>query len=119
MEPFINQVVLVGDRQPYVTALFTLNTAALDTVEGLDAWKGKSIAEISKAEPVVQEVGRAVKRANQQLAPFEQIKRFRILERDFSIEHGELTPTMKVRRTQVLENFRKDVSELYLGKEEM
>jgi long-chain acyl-CoA synthetase len=68
---------------------------------------------------VQTEVGKLVKRVNQQLAPFEQIKRFRILERDFSIEKGELTPTMKVRRTQVIENFRNTVNELYLGKEEI
>jgi long-chain acyl-CoA synthetase len=119
MEPVINQVVLIGDRLPYVTALFTLNTAALDSVEGFEQLKGRPIAELSKAKPVVDEVDRAVKRANKQLAPFEQIKRFRILERDFSIESGEVTPTMKVRRTQVLENFRHHVNELYLGKEEM
>ena len=53
-----------------------------------------------------------------QLAPFEQIRKFRILERDFSIETGELTPTMKVRRNRVLENHRELVSELYMGKEE-
>ena len=52
------------------------------------------------------------------LAPFEQIRKFRILEREFSIEKGELTPTMKVRRNRVLENHREIVSELYMGKEE-
>jgi long-chain acyl-CoA synthetase len=119
MEPLINQVVLVGDRQPYVTALFTLNTAAAETMKGMEEWKGKPVADISQASPVLAEVDKAVKRANRQLAPFEQIKRFRVLERDFSIENGELTPTMKVRRTQVLENFRSAVSELYLGKDEM
>ena len=119
VEPLINQVVLIGDRQPYVTALFTLNTAVAETVDGVDGQKRHTAAELSKAEPVMEEVGRAVKRANKQLAPFEQIKRYRISERDFSIESGELTPTMKVRRQQVLENFRSDISELYLGKEEM
>ena len=54
----------------------------------------------------------------QPLAPFEQIRKFRMLERDFSIERGELTPTMKVRRNRVLENHRELVSELYMGKEE-
>jgi long-chain acyl-CoA synthetase len=67
----------------------------------------------------MEEVGKVVKRVNQHLAPFEQIKRFRILDRELSIENGELTPTMKVRRTQVLENFRSEVNELYLGREEM
>jgi long-chain acyl-CoA synthetase len=60
----------------------------------------------------------AVTRVNQQLADFERIRRFRILPRDFSIESGELTPTMKIRRSRVLENERELVNELYLGKEE-
>jgi long-chain acyl-CoA synthetase len=84
----------------------------------MEEHRGKEIAQIASATPVVAEVGKLVKRVNQQLAPFEQIKRFRILERDFSIERGELTPTMKVRRKQVIENFRHAVNELYLGKEE-
>ncbi len=54
---------------------------------------------------------------NRQLASFEQIRKYRILERDFSIDQGEMTPTMKVRRNRVLENFRAVVSEMYMGKE--
>jgi long-chain acyl-CoA synthetase len=98
-EPVINQVVLVGDRLPYVTALVTINAAEVAT---------SAEAEVKKA----------VARVNRQLAPFEQIRKFRIIERDFSIETGELTPTMKVRRNRVLENHRELVSELYMGKEE-
>jgi len=98
-EPIISQVVLIGDRLPYVTALVTLNA-----VEG--------------ANSAEAEVKNAVARVNRKLAPFEQIRKFRILERDFSIETGELTPTMKVRRNRVLENHRELVSELYMGKEE-
>jgi len=97
-EPIINQVVLIGDRMPYVTALVTVNAAeAADSTEA--------------------DVKKAVARVNRQLAPFEQIRKFRILEREFTIEAGELTPTMKVRRSRVLENHRALVSELYMGKE--
>lgn len=98
-EPIVNHVVLVGDRLPYVTALVTVNASEL-------------------APAVVDEVGKAVARVNKKLAPFEQIRKFRILERDFSIETGELTPTMKIRRNRVLENHREVVSQLYMGKEE-
>ncbi len=98
-EPIINQVVLIGDRLPYVTALLTVNAA--ETPNSAEA-----------------EVKKAVARINRRLAPFEQIRKFRILEREFSIERGELTPTMKVRRNRVLENHRELVSELYMGKEE-
>jgi long-chain acyl-CoA synthetase len=84
----------------------------------MEPFKGREPGEVVVAPPVVTEIQKAVARVNKQLAPFEQIRKFRILERDFSIETGELTPTMKVRRNRVLENNRELVSELYMGKEE-
>lgn len=117
-EPLINQVLLIGDRLPYVTALFTLNAANAQTLEGMQEWKDRSPAGLAAAQPVQERMREAVKRANAHLADFERIRKFRILERDFSIESGELTPTMKVRRSYVLENFRSTVTEMYAGKEE-
>ncbi len=95
-EPAINQVLLIGDRMPYVTALFTVHGTP-EEAQGV--------------------VAKAVKSVNKQLASFEQVRKFKILERDFSIEQGELTPTMKVRRNRVLENHRSLVSEMYMGKD--
>ena len=95
-EPAINQVLLIGDRMPYVTALFTVN------------------GPVSETKPAVEE---AVKQVNRQLPVFEQIRKFKIVDREFSIERGELTPTMKVRRNRVLENHRTLVSEMYMGKD--
>jgi long-chain acyl-CoA synthetase len=116
-EPVINQVVLIGDKLPYVTALFTVNLANVETLKGMENLKGKAPAELVTATPVVAEVGRAVKDINRTLPSFEQIRKFRILEKEFTIESGELTPTMKVRRGKVLENYRDVVSELYMGKD--
>jgi long-chain acyl-CoA synthetase len=95
-EPLINQVLLIGDRMPYVTALFTVN---------------ENSAEAQAA------VAQAVKTVNKELAPFEQIRKFKIVDREFSIEHGEVTPTMKIRRDRVLENHRALVREMYMGRE--
>ena len=64
---------------------------------------------------VMEEIRKAVARVNKQLAPFEQIRKYRILPREFSIEEGELTATMKVRRTRAMENFREQIEELYAG----
>ncbi|MEZ5402874.1 MAG: long-chain fatty acid--CoA ligase [Bryobacteraceae bacterium] len=102
MEPLINQVLLLGDRQSYVAALFTLNPAVAEGQPGLDA---------------AAEVKRIVQKVNRQLAPFEQIRRYHVMDRDFRIEDGELTPTMKLRRARVIENHREIVSNLFLGKE--
>ena len=116
-EPLISQVLLIGDRLPYLTALFTLNTAAAEALRGMDSWRGRPAAEIAQAPPVLAEIHKAVARVNRQLAPFEQVRRYRVLGRDFSIEQGELTATMKVRRTQAIEHFQEDIAELYAGRE--
>jgi long-chain acyl-CoA synthetase len=117
MEPLISQILLVGDRLPFLTALFTLNPTVAQTLKGMEAWNGRPESELPSADPVLAEVHKAVKRVNRQLAPFEQIRKYRILERDFTIEQGELTATMKVRRTRVIENFKNEIEELYAGKE--
>ena len=100
-----------------MTALFTRNQPAAEALKGMDQFKGRPAAEIASAPPVVSEIHKTVARVNKQLAPFEQVRKYRILPRDFSIDQGELTATMKVRRTQAMENFRADIDELYAGKE--
>lgn len=118
LEPIVSQIVLLGDKQPYVTALLTLNPAVLPSLKGMEAYKDKSHAEMIQSPAVTEAVQTVINRVNKQLADFERIRRFRILPRDFSIEQGELTPTMKIRRAKVIENERALVSQLYLGKEE-
>jgi long-chain acyl-CoA synthetase len=66
---------------------------------------------------VLAEIQKAVVRVNKQLAPFEQVRKYRVLPREFSIEEGEVTATMKVRRARALANFKTEVEELYAGRE--
>ena len=117
MEPLISQVLLVGDRLPFLTALFTINSGNAETIKGMDTFRGRPIAEIAQAPPVLAEIHKTVARVNKQLAPFEQVRKYRVLARDFSIEQGELTATMKVRRTRAMENFKQQIDELYAGHE--
>jgi long-chain acyl-CoA synthetase len=116
-EPLISQVLLIGDRLPFVTALFTINPAVAENLPGARAWGRESGVNVSQAPAVLDEIRRAVARVNRQLAPFEQIRRYRVLPRDFSIEQGELTATMKVRRSRAIANFRQEIDELYAGRE--
>jgi long-chain acyl-CoA synthetase len=115
-EPLISQVVLVGDRLPFLTALFTIHTPVAETLSGMDPHKGAAPDQISSSEPVAKEVQKIVTNVNKQLADFEKIRKFRILPRDFTIETGELTATMKVRKQKVLENFREEIDSLYAEK---
>ncbi|MFN0100476.1 MAG: AMP-dependent synthetase/ligase [Bryobacteraceae bacterium] len=115
-DPLIGQMVLAGDRQPYVSALFTLNVAAAEMIDGL---KGKPLPELAAAVEVQQAVKKSVRTANQKLASFEQIKKFRVLPIEFSIEGGELTPTMKVRRSRVIEKYAAQVAEMYAATDDL
>ena len=108
-EPLINQVLLAGDRLPHLVALFTLSTQIAEALPGAKA-EGVPLHE---SQVVLKEVQAAVNRVNQQLAPFEQVKRFRVLDREFTIDRGEVTATMKVRRKQVMENFSAEIDALY------
>ncbi|MBM3754061.1 MAG: long-chain fatty acid--CoA ligase [Acidobacteria bacterium] len=104
-EPLISQMVLAGDKQPFIGALFTVNPAVAESVGDADA--------VQKA------VQAAVRKANTQLAGYEQIKKFRILPADFSIEGGELTPTMKVRRSRVLDKYADVVASMYASSDDL
>jgi long-chain acyl-CoA synthetase len=119
LEPLIAQVLLVGDRLPYVAALLTLNPAAADAIPNLEPGVEQTTAALARSAAAMAEVKRIVQRVNKELAPFEQIRKFHILDRDFSIEAGELTPTMKLRRKQVLDNFREEVDRLYAGRDDL
>jgi long-chain acyl-CoA synthetase len=108
-EPLINQVLLAGDKLPHLVALFTLHPGAAEGIAGAK----EAGVPLHEAPQVLGEVQAIVNRVNKQLAPFEQVKRFRVLHREFSIEHGEVTATMKVRRKQVMENFKAELDSLY------
>ncbi len=117
MEPIVSHALLCGDRLPFVTALFTINPVAARTLKGMEEWKGKRDEDLSQAPPVQAELRKAVARVNGQVAPFEQIRKYRVLPREFSIEQGELTATMKVRRSRAMENFKQQIDELYAGRD--
>jgi long-chain acyl-CoA synthetase len=90
----ISQALVVGDRRPYVAALITLS-------EDVDP---------AGAAPAVQ---RAVDEVNSDLSRYEQIKRFTILPRDFTLEAGEVTPTLKLKRRVCLQHFSEEIEALY------
>lgn len=113
VEPLINQVMLLGDRMPYVAALFTLNMTAVAALKGMSGAANMPMSEVANAPAVQKELKALVNRVNKQLADFERIRKYRVLDRDFTIAGGELTPTMKIRRTQVIRNHEEIIQTLY------
>jgi long-chain acyl-CoA synthetase len=104
--------VMHGDRRPYPVALITLDPEEIlpwAAEQGLP----EDVEQLAAADQVVALVQSEVDRANANYAQVEQIKRFAILTRDLSIEDGELTPTLKVKRTVVNERYAEVLDSLY------
>jgi long-chain acyl-CoA synthetase len=109
---YVSQALVVGDRRPYVAALITLDEAEIGkwaAEHGIDG----DLESLSRDERVRALVQGVVDEANRERSRFEQVKRFAILPRDFTMEHGEVTPTLKLRRRAVSEHFQHEIDELY------
>ena len=102
----------MGDRRPYVTALITLDPSEIGewaAAEGVDG-DASSLADDPRVRALVSEV---VDDVNAERSRPEQVKRFAILPRDFTMEAGEVTPTLKLRRRACIEHFQAEIDELY------
>ncbi len=110
---FIEQAMVIGDQRRFCSAVIVAS------LEALEAWaKEKGIAYESHKDliekPEVKNLYRAeVDRVNEDLARYEAIKEFVLTERQFTIESGEITPTLKVKRKVVIENYRDAIEEIY------
>jgi long-chain acyl-CoA synthetase len=111
---FISQAMMHGDRRPYPVALITLD------VEEIVPWASEQglpadVASLVETDEVRQLVQDELDRVNSNYASVEQIKKFAILERELSIEDGELTPTLKVKRAVVNERYAELLDSMYAG----
>jgi long-chain acyl-CoA synthetase len=91
----VSQALVVGDRKPYIAALITIDP------------------EVADGRDVLPEVQAAVDAVNAERSRYEQIKRFTVLPREFTLEHDEITPTLKLKRKVVLDHFAEEAAGLY------
>ena len=112
--PLISQCMVIGDGRPYIACLVTLDT------EALEHWKqahGRPAdakpADVKDDPELLAEIQAAVDDANQAVSRAESIRRFLILDTDFSEENGRLTPSLKVHRNVVTKDFSAEIESLY------
>ena len=112
--PLISQCIVVGDGKPYIGALVTLDE---DMYPGWAANHGIDVpfASARTDERVLAEVQRAVDDANTAVSRAESIRKFAILDGDFTEESGHLTPSLKLKRNVVMRDFEDEVDALYGG----
>lgn len=129
--PMVSQCMLIGDGRKYCSALFTLDVGAiLRDKHGMDPAKipkdptvqistlesfGKTLADYTDSEEIHAEMQAHVTELNGQFSNPEQIKKFKILPRDLNVDFGELTPTLKIRRIQIRENWASEIEAMYEG----
>ena len=110
---WISEAVMLGDQRPYCICLIVPSFVLLETRAKERGWANGSRAELLRHPEVLARYQREIDTLNAELAPFEQIKRFALLDRELSQDAGELTPTLKVRRRVVTEKFASVIESLY------
>jgi long-chain acyl-CoA synthetase len=111
---YVSQAMVVGDKRPYVAALITLDP------DSLPAWAAErglptDMATLAETDEVRELVQGIVDEVNADRSRYEQIKRFSILPRDFTMDDDELTPTLKLKRRVVADHFSGELAGLYAG----
>jgi long-chain acyl-CoA synthetase len=110
----VSQCVVVGDQRPFISALITLDEEALPGwLERHSLPADTTMAEAARHPAVQAEIQSLVDSANESVSQAEAIKVFRIVEQDFTEATGHLTPSMKIKRAQVLKDYSTVIEELY------
>jgi long-chain acyl-CoA synthetase len=113
--PYVSQAVVIGQARNYCTLLVTLDPDAITSWAAGGPLEGRPYAEIATSAEAESMVAGYVEELNSKLNRWETIKKFAILPRDLSIEDGEITPSMKIRRGEVEAGFAGTIDKLYEG----
>jgi long-chain acyl-CoA synthetase len=116
--PFVSNILVHGADRNFCTALIALDEAAISGWAEEHGLGGKSYAEIVAAPQTVEMVEGYVQRLNAGLQRWQTIKKFRLLPRDLDVEHGEITPSLKLKRPVVEREYRYLLDEMYAGTRE-
>ena len=111
--PFINQIMLVGNERKNVAALIVPNFDALKSWAAENDIDSTEIADTIKTREVQQLIQKEIRERLTDFADFEQVRRFALLEREFSQEEDEMTPTLKLKRNVIIEKFAEEINGLY------
>ena len=109
---YVSQAIVVGDRRPYPAALITLDPVEIAKWAEVQGVVGGP-EELASNDRVIVLVQGIVDGVNRDRSRFEQIKRFTVIQRDFTIERDELTPTLKLKRRTIHEHYTAEIESLY------
>jgi len=111
--PYVSQAMVYGDRKPYLTALITLDEDEITKFARDEKLLYQDQGDLSKKPEVVDLIDGEVSIKNEDLASYETVKKFRILEEDFDQDKDEITPTFKIRRKVIVEHYEDLLNGMY------
>ncbi len=115
MSPYITDAMVFGDRKPYLVALVALEREEVGRFAAGLGMASDDWGALVRDARIEELIDAEVQRCNARLARFEQVRKYKVLQRGLSVEGGTLTPTLKVRRAAVMERFRPLIEALYEG----
>jgi long-chain acyl-CoA synthetase len=111
--PYASEIIIYGEGKPYCVALVSLEAEAIQEWAADNGLAGKSFGEIARDEKTREMVGGYVETLNKHLNRWEQVKKFSIIDRELTVEAGDLTPSLKLKRKSVVDNFHDSIDKLY------
>ena len=111
-QAYVGQAVVIGDRRPFIAALLTIDAEKVPALAG-EVGEPADIEMLSSSDRVREIFQKGVDAVNEGLSNVERVKKFTILGNDLSIDGGELTPTLKVKRKTVNEKYRDQIEAIY------
>ena len=111
--PYIEQVMVIGDKRKYLTALIVPSFDALKKYASEHGISYSTIEDLVSNDDIYKLVDSEVQKLTSSLARFEQVKKFTLMPQEFTIEAGELTPTLKVKRKVVTQKYADIIEKMY------
>ena len=111
--PFASEIIVYGESKPYCVALVSLDADGLTDWAADNGLAGKSFTEVARDEKTKAAVEGYVEELNKHLNRWEQVKKVAIIDRELTVENGDLTPSLKLKRKVVVDNFHDKIDALY------
>jgi len=115
--PYITDAVVIGDRRKFISALIVIDEENVVKYAQDQKVQYTTFASLTRTEEVIRLISEEVEKVNRQIARVENIRKFRLLDKKLYTEDGEVTPTMKVKRKSIAEQYKNIIEEMYQGGE--
>ena len=112
-EPLHTDAVVIGDRRKYITALVVIDEENVVKYAQDHKVQYTTFASLTRTEEVIKLISDEVEKVNKQIARVENIRKFRLLDKKLYTEDGEVTPTMKVKRKSIAEQYKNIIEKMY------